>query len=59
MILRFAMLAIAIFLLPLQSNADTVYSYVGPDFTLVAAPYTTSDHVTLTFTVPGLLLNIG
>src|SRR5271170_5153537 len=59
MFLRYAVLLVALLALPSPSVADTVYSYVGGDFSVVEAPYTTSDFVTLTFTEPAPLFNIG
>src|SRR5262245_55808483 len=38
-----------------NANADVIYSYLGKDFTNFTGPYTTSDHVTLTFTLASAL----
>ncbi len=49
--LRSFALSTALFLMTLPMMANTIYTYTGNPFTTVSGPYTTSDFVTVSFTV--------
>lgn len=50
--MRLSLFAVAAFCVSsLAARADTVYNYVGQNFTFATVPYTTSDRVTGSFTV--------
>ena len=48
---QFSVLLTTLLMLPIPMMADTVYTYVGQDFVSVTGSYTTSDHVTGSFTL--------